>query len=133
MIKGRVLLSIVALSVGIFAETVVKNSPAFQFPASVGVNSGYSIQDNGVLFTSRTGLANRDAVEIAWSLPGTIDKGHISIFTIAGCKIKDFSITRNQGSLEWNFSGSAHLASGVYLATLSFGLCKKNMQILISR
>lgn len=133
MVRSSVLFSIIALSAGIFAETVVKSSPPFQFPSAAGLRSGYAIQDNGVLFSYRARFDRSATIQIAWSLPGKMEKGNISIFSLAGCRIKEFPVSANQGSLEWNLSGSARPASGVYLATLSYGACKKNMQILLSR
>jgi hypothetical protein len=133
MIRSRVLLTIIAVSLGIFAETVVKSSPAFQFPPATGARVGYAIQDNSVLFSYSRHFSSRYSVEIAWSLPGKMENGSISVFTLAGTKVKTFPISQQQGNVVWDLSNGRKMATGVYFATLTYGSFKKNMQILLSR
>jgi hypothetical protein len=52
--KSLCLLLMAALSVGIFAETVVKFSSPFAFPTAVGVATGHPLQDGAASFVCKS-------------------------------------------------------------------------------
>jgi hypothetical protein len=119
--------------VSLFADTVSKNSAPFAFPPSVGVIGSYSTQSQSFSFSYNIHSSNRTVIGLSWTLPERAEKGSISVYNLSGTKIKSFSISRNQASVNWDISGGAKPANGVYLATLTSGSHKKNLQILISR
>lgn len=129
------LILVFALSVGLHAETVSKNSAAFTFPPSVGVTSGYFTQSQNISFSYNVHSGLRSVIGLSWTLPDAMraEKGTISVYTLSGTKIRTFLISRNQTSINWDISGAAKPANGVYLAILTSGQQKKNLQILISR
>ncbi len=129
--KSLCLFLVAALSVGLFAETVVKNSVPFAFPTIVGVAGDHSLQSSKVSFACRTIVAGRSAIEFSWSLPGKAEKGSISVFTIAGSHIKTFSMTSQRGSIRWDISADKKLARGIYIAALSYGIYKQNLKIVL--
>jgi hypothetical protein len=116
-----------------FADTVFKNSPQFPWPGTTGVTGGYAFQDKDFLFSYNVRSENRAVIGLSWSLPEKTSHGVISIFTLAGTKIKSFSLNERQGNVAWDISGNKKLANGLYFATLTSGTFKKNLQIFISR
>jgi len=128
--KSFCLLLMTVLSVSLFAETVVKNSAPFAFPITVGVRGDHSLQSTKVSFTCRTIFAGRSVIEFSWSLPGKAGKGSISVFTIAGSRIKTFSMASQHGIVRWDISADKKLARGIYIATLSYGIHKQNLKIV---
>jgi hypothetical protein len=121
------------VSVSLYAETVSKLSAPFQFPTSVGVHSSHSLQCKDLSFSYTLHSGNRAIIGLSWTLPEKAERGSISIFTLSGTKIKTIPISENHAGATWDISGAAKMANGVYLATLTSGSYKKNIQILISR
>jgi len=128
--KSFCLLLMAALSVSLFAETVVKNSAPFAFPITVGVTGDHSLQSTKASFTCRTIFAGRSVIEFSWSLPGKAEKGSIYIFTIAGSHIKTLSLPSQHGIVRWDISADKKLAKGIYIAKLSYGIYKQNLKIV---
>jgi hypothetical protein len=120
-------------TVGSMADTVSKISPQFPWPVATGVIAGYSVQARDFSFSYNIHSGNQAVIRLTWSLPDKAPKGAISIFNLAGIKIKSFSINERQGSVGWNISGSKKPASGLYFATLTSGTFTKNLKIFISR
>jgi hypothetical protein len=131
--KNLFLVLMAVFSVSLYAETVSKLSAPFQFPTAVGVISSHSMLSKDVSFSYNLHSGNRTMIGLSWTLPEKAEKGSISIFTLSGTKIKTFPISENHAGMTWEISGAAKLANGVYLATLTSGSYKKNLQILISR
>jgi hypothetical protein len=131
--KISLLLLMAVFIAGVSGETVSKNSAAFQFPTTVGVKGGFSIQSSDLSFSYKLHSGNRAVLRLAWSLPDKAQKGTISIFTVAGTKIRTFSITEQHGEVSWDISAGKKPANGVYLATMTCGTYKTNLQILLSR
>jgi len=122
-------------SVNLLADTVSKNSAPFTFPPSAGAISRSSAQSQNISFSYNIHSGNRTVIGLSWTLPDAMrtEKAMVSVYNLSGTKIKTFSITRNQANVNWDISGAAKPANGVYLATLTSGQNKKNLQILISR
>jgi hypothetical protein len=131
--KTRFLILMAVFFAGVSAETVSKNSAPFPFPTTVGAKGFVSFQNKDISFSFKVHSGNRTIIGLSWSLPEKTQKGTISIFTLAGTKIKTFSITGQQGNVNWDLSPGTKLANGVYLATMTSGTYKKNLQILLSR
>jgi hypothetical protein len=131
--KNLFLVLMAVFSVSLYAETVSKLSAPFQFPTAVGVISGHSMQSKDVSFSYHLHSGNRSVIGLSWALPEKAEKGSISVFSLSGTKIKTIPISGNHARVNWDISGSTKLANGVYLATLTSGSYKKNLQILISR
>jgi hypothetical protein len=120
-------------SVTVFADTVSKNSAAFAFPPAVGVTSTYAAHSQNLSFTYNIHSGLRSVIGLSWTLPEMAERATVSVYNLSGTKIKSFPISMNQTSVNWDISGMAKPANGVYLATLTSGQYKKNLQILISR
>jgi hypothetical protein len=131
--KGFFLILTAAFAVNVCAETVVKNSAPFAFPASVGAIHGSSLQNKDVLFSYGTHYGSHTAIGLSWSLSVKAEMGSIAVYTLSGTKVKTFLITEQQGCVNWDITSGRRPVSGVYLATLTYGACKKNLQILLSR
>jgi hypothetical protein len=131
--KRFFLLLTAAFAVGVCGETVVKNSAAFAFPATVGAIRASSFQNRDVLFSYSAHSGSRGVFGLSWSLPVKAEKGSIAVYTLTGTKVKTFLIREQQGSVIWDITSGKRLVSGVYIATLTSGTCKKNLQILLSR
>jgi hypothetical protein len=113
------------------AETVIKNSAPFSFPLTVGVKWKQSPQGKEASFVSRSHCMGRKVVEFSWSLPGKTEKGTISIFTIAGSRIKTFSVNAPEGSIRWEISTDKKVAKGIYFARLTYGKNTKNLKFFV--
>ena len=131
--KTILLILLAVFFAGLSAETVVKNSAPFQFPTAVGVKGAISVQSRDISLSYKVHSGNQAVIGLSWSLPDKTPKGSITIFTLAGTKIKTFSITAQQGEVNWDISSGTKPANGVYLTTLTCGTYKKNLQILLSR
>lgn len=131
--KGLCLFLLAALSVSLFAETVVKISAPFAFPTAVGVTAGQSSLDGAASFICKPHFGGKNAVLFSWSLPLASGKGTISIFTVRGTKIRSFAVTTHQGSMQWDVSKEGRLANGTYLASLSYGIYTRTSKIILYR
>ena len=128
-----VLVVALALSGALFATTTVKNSAPFSFPTVVGVKGGQHLQDITEVFAGGYNPAGGRTVTLSWSLPVKAERGSISIFNITGSKIRTFPIGSSRGYVVWDLSGEKRVGNGIYFATLSYGSCKKNLQLVICR
>jgi hypothetical protein len=131
--KRSLMLLLIAFFVSAYAETVTKSSAAFPWPPTSGVLAGKTGFIDNISFSYQTGIAVKNVIILSWSLPMKAEKGNIAIFTLAGTRIASFPITAAKGSVNWNIAAARKPASGVFLATLSYGTFTKNQQILISR
>ncbi len=123
-----------ALTAGLFAETVVKNSAPFSFPTTTGILNGYLLQNKEAVFVGNVNLSGRKIITLSWSLPVKAGGGGIiSIFNLSGAKIKSFQISSPQGYVNWDISGVRRSANGIYFATLSYGSIKKNLKLMFCR
>lgn len=113
-------------------ETVVKMSAPFSFPATVGVLGGRMFRSSDAMFVCNTRLTGKKIVELSWSLPASAKYGTISIFTVSGSKIKTFSIGSPAGAVEWDITESKKIGKGVYFASISYGMSKKNLKLVIN-
>jgi len=113
-------------------ETVVKMSAPFSFPATVGVLGGRMFQSSHAIFVCTSRLTGRNIVELSWSLPPSAKYGTISIFTVSGSKIKTFSIGSPSGAVEWDITESKKIGKGVYFASISYGMSKRNLKLVIN-
>lgn len=114
------------------AETVTKNSAPFSFPLTVGVAWKQSFQGKNISFASQSSLRGRKIIEFSWSLSGKIEKGNISVFNLAGARIKSFPVSSREGSVQWDVASGKKAARGVYFATLVCGSYQKSLKIIIN-
>jgi hypothetical protein len=115
--------------VSVFAsETVVKNSSQFNFPLTVGISASNPLLTRDVSFNS---IIGSKTIELSWSLPFKAYKANISIFNLAGVRIKTYPLSSPEGSVQWNLSGKNKPASGIYFARLSSGTYNKSLKIVI--
>jgi hypothetical protein len=131
--KYLFLVLMAVFTISSFADVVNKTSERFQFVPFTGAKGGYPVQVNDISFSYNAHYVNRSIIGLSWSLPAKASKGTISIFTLAGTKIKSFSINERQGSVAWDISGNKKVANGLYFATLKSGTLNKNLQIFLSR
>jgi hypothetical protein len=120
------------LIVPVFAETAVKSSAPFSFPTVVGVAWKVSSSGKDLSFVGHTRFSGRKIVELSWSMPGTMEKGSISIFNLAGATIKTFPVGSREGSVLWDAGSGKKAAKGIYFAKLTCGNYKKNVKIIIN-
>ena len=116
----------------IAAETVVKSSAPFSFPLTVGTIRNQSFQGKNPLFVSQIPNRGRKIVEFSWSLSGGNEKGDISIFNLAGSRIKSFPVSSREGSVQWDVASGKKAAGGVYFAKLTCGTYQKSLKIIIN-
>lgn len=131
--KRYCLILVVALSAGLFAETVTKSSAPFAFPATVNVREGRSMLNSDASFVAKAHFTGRKAITFSWSLPSKAKHGVISIFSIDGSRIAWFAITSAQGNLQWDVWKNTPAANGIYLATLTYGPYKRDCKVVIYR
>jgi hypothetical protein len=131
--KGLFLILTAFFVFGINAETVTKNSDPFAFPFPTRTIGQFSVQSKDIEFSYNLHSLNQSIVTLSWALPVKADRGSISIFTLSGIKIKTIAIAEPQGSINMGPSNGGKLPNGVYIASLSYGMCKKNIQMLISK
>lgn len=128
---GRVFV-MVLFSFSLFAaETVVKNSVPFSFPMTVGVRWNSLSKGKMASFIPIFHYAGNRNIELSWSLPGKVENGSISIFTLTGARIKTFPVASQEGSVVWNISADTKVANGIYFARLSNGAYKKNLKLFV--
>ena len=113
------------------SETVIKSSEPFSFPTTVGVTWKISSTGKDLSFVSQTRYAGRKFVEFSWTVPGTTEKGSISVFNVAGLKLKTFPVASREGSVRWDVMADKRAGSGIYFAKLVCGSYKKNIKIAI--
>jgi hypothetical protein len=131
--KQFVLLMITLCAIAPFAsETVTKSSTPFSFPLTVGVAWKQSFQGKNISFFSQSPLRGRKVVEFSWSLSGDIEKGDISVFNLAGARIKSFPISSRNGSVQWEVASGKKAARGIYFAKLACGSYQKSLKIIIN-
>jgi hypothetical protein len=130
-VQGLFLIGV--LVTGLFAETIVKNSKAFSFPATVGTRGGNVLQSKEAIFAGSANLEGRKIITLSWSLPVKASTGSIAIFTLSGAKIKFFQISSPQGYVNWDVSGAGRTGNGIYFATLSYGSIHKNLKLMFCR
>jgi hypothetical protein len=116
----------------IASETVTKNSAVFSFPTTVGVVWKNSTNGKDPSFVSQTHYAGKKVVELSWFLSGQSDKGYISVFNLAGSRIKTFRITSREGSVQWDATSGTRIAKGIYFAKLVCGTFTKNLRIILN-
>jgi hypothetical protein len=112
------------------AETVVKSSAPFSFPITVGISGNNLLQSANEIFLYNSHMAGNKTVELSWSLPVMAKTGTISIFTVAGVKVKTFAITSRSGRVVWDLT-QGRIGKGVYCATISYGPSTKNLKLVI--
>ncbi|MGB7568043.1 MAG: hypothetical protein WBM07_09295 [Chitinivibrionales bacterium] len=113
------------------SETVVKSSVPFSFPTVVGVTWKISSNGKDLSFVSQTRYSGKKFVEFSWSVPGATEKGSISIFNVAGLKIKTFPVASREGSVRWDVLADKKIGIGIYFAKLVCGVYKKNIKIAV--
>jgi hypothetical protein len=113
-------------------ETITKLSAPFSFPTTVGISGSRSFQTTSAAFVSTIHTNGKKTVELSWSLPATAKNGTISIFSVTGSKVKFFSISSHEGKVEWDITGSKKVGKGVYFASITYGLSKKNLKLVIN-
>jgi hypothetical protein len=131
--KPIVFLILAVCSIGaIAAETVVKSSALFSFPLTVGVNWKQSFQGKNISFASQSSLRGRKVVEFSWSLSSAMEKGDISVFNLAGARVKSFPVSSRNGSVQWDVATGKKAAKGVYFVKLTCGTYQKSLKIIIN-
>jgi hypothetical protein len=131
--KQFVLLIIAMCTIALFAsETVTKSSAPFAFPLTVGVAWKQTFQGKNISFASQSSLRGRKVVEFSWSLSGNNEKGDISVFNLAGARVKSFSVSSRNGNVQWDVASGKKAAKGVYFAKLTCGTFQKSLKIIIN-
>lgn len=126
-----IIITVVVASAGLFAETVVKNSAPFAFPTAVGTAADRQPFGGDASFTGKAVVAGKNAIVFSWSLPSAAKKGAISIFRIDGSLIASFTLNSPHGNMQWSAAGKTHAATGIYLATLSYGTFKRDCKVIL--
>jgi flagellar hook assembly protein FlgD len=114
------------------SETVTKSSAAFSFPLTVGVSWKQSFQGKNISFASQSSLRGRKVVEFSWSLSNANENGNISVFNLAGARVKSFPVSSRNGSVQWDVASGKKAAKGVYFAKLTCGTYQKSLKIIIN-
>lgn len=124
--KCRILVLFLAL--GLFAETVTQQSAPFSFPGT-GVISQKTFLLGDKAFTCKKTFSGREIISFSWALPVKAENGKISIYSLSGALVKSFPVTAQKGVVNWEAS-QGKVASGIYLASLSYGPYKRNIKIM---
>ncbi len=115
----------------LFAQVVEKLSASFTFPTTLTYVKGKQVAPAQTSFFRAAGrVSNKGIVTLEWSVPATSEQGRISVYSISGVLVKNLVLTRNQGSLQCDLSRTA---TGIYLATLSFGSYVQNLKLALYR
>jgi hypothetical protein len=116
----------------IASEIVTKSSAPFSFPTTVGVVWKNTVNENNASFISQTRRSGKNIVEFLWSFSSKVDKGNISVFNLSGSRIKMFSVSSREGSVQWDIYAGKKIAQGIYFAKLTCGNFKKDLRIIIN-
>jgi hypothetical protein len=116
-------------STALFAQVVEKSSASFTFPTNLTSAMGKQVAPGQATFFRTTGNISRKGVfTVEWSVPTSASQGRISVYSISGVLIKNLVLTKNQGSLQCDLSRSA---TGIYLATISYGTYRQNLKLAL--
>jgi hypothetical protein len=126
--KSKILVLFLALGIFAAPETVSKQSAAFSFPPT-GVILQKTYLMGGKAFSCKKSFSGRQVISLSWALPTKAENGKISIFTLSGALVKSFPVTAQKGMVNWDASHGT-VASGIYLASLSYGPYKSNLKIM---
>jgi hypothetical protein len=115
----------------LFAQVVQKLSASFTFPTTLTYVKGRLVSPAQASFFRTAGITSRKGiVTLEWSAPAASEQGRISVYSVSGVLVKNLVLTKNQGSLQCDLSRSA---TGIYLATLSYGSYRQNLKLALYR
>ena len=124
------LLAMLVASISVVAETVVKQSMPFSFPASVGVlNKSLPVDQRQFVRFDR--VAASGAVILSWRVRGNAGSGMLRIFTASGCLVKAFLIQSSAGSVRWE-GGAASASRSIHFAEISWGNAVESMRTILN-
>lgn len=132
MIFKKVVLAAVVMSfsaVTVLGQSVEKYSASFSFPLSVVASfSGKNSQSIPSFFRTAGRPAQRGIITLEWSANAPSSKGAISIYSFSGALVKRIAISKNSGSVQCDISKAA---TGVYIASLTFGAYRQNLKLAL--
>jgi hypothetical protein len=127
--KSKILVLFLALGIFAAPENISKQSAAFSFPTGIGVITPKTYLMGEKAFSCRKSFSGKQVISLSWALPTKAENGKISIFTLSGALVKSFPVTAQKGMVNWDASHGI-VASGIYLATLTYGPYKSNLKIM---
>jgi hypothetical protein len=129
-LKSKLLVLFLALAIFAAPEGLMKPSGEFVFKQGVGVKYQTITAMNGLSFTCKKINAGKNYLAFSWTLPqNKAQIGKISFYSVSGKLIKSFNLTTPEGSINWSMTTSK-LASGIYLARLSYGSFNRSVKIV---
>jgi hypothetical protein len=117
---------------GGYGQSVEKLSASFTFPTTpVGVKQSGSIVNGGTsFFRASTLAANHGSITLEWSVVPSVRKGSIALYSVAGELVKKIDLIECSGKVSLN---RVLPASGVFLATITFGSYKQTLKLALYR